>query len=55
MSNGSFRRRISGRALQFQSFGGMGKRGGGFQHELNLRRGQAVGLVDEVAEGALKL
>ena len=24
-------------------------------HELNLRRGQGVGLVDEVAEGALQV
>jgi hypothetical protein len=28
---------------------------GGFPHEINLRRGQGVGLVDEVAEGALQV
>lgn len=28
--------------------------GGGFPHEVNLRWGQGVGLVDEVAEGALQ-
>src|ERR1017187_8490197 len=39
---------------------GFGKAGsshaerGGFPHEINLRRGQAVGLVCEVAEGALQ-
>lgn len=27
---------------------------GGLPHEINLRRGQGVGLVDEVAEGALQ-
>ena len=27
---------------------------GGFPHETNLRRGQGVGLLDEVAEGALQ-
>ena len=27
----------------------------GFPHQLNLRRGQAVGLVDEVAEGGLQV
>ena len=32
---------------------GMGMRGG-FPHEFNLRRCQGVGLVDEVAEGALQ-
>ena len=28
---------------------------GGLLHEFNLRRGQAVGLIDEVAEGALQV
>jgi hypothetical protein len=32
---------------------GMSERGG-FPHQLNLRRGRAVGLVDEVAERALQ-
>ena len=27
---------------------------GGFPHEIDLRRGQGVGLVDEVEEGALQ-
>ena len=28
---------------------------GGFPHEFNLRRGQRVGLIDEVAEGTLQV
>jgi hypothetical protein len=36
--------------------GGMGMTGrGGLPHQINLRRGQGAGLVDEVAEGALQV
>jgi hypothetical protein len=38
-----------------QPGGGMGMRGGGGSlHEINLRQGRAVRLLDEVTEGALQ-
>src|ERR1035438_2120038 len=50
------RRTIPDRSLiGFMAAGRDGHAGrGGFPQEINLRRGQGVGLVDEVAEGALQ-
>ena len=46
--------REAGSALAHAGMGDGHAGRGGFPHELNLRRGQGVGLVCEVAEGALQ-